>query len=211
MDSALVTAYQQPAPTKCTLVRLDMPGAAVCLTDDGFVPFDAGEGNGVETYFGRHPTYGVLDNVGEINDGAEAETTRLDISILPASDVAAAALGSPTVQGVRVQFWEGAINPDTGLLIGTPELKFDGEIDKPRFQVGESWVLTLECGTQGERQVEPNTDWRLNDAFHQTIWPGELGLTYVDGVARKNEWRSRPENPSIFKRLLRAFVPIANL
>jgi hypothetical protein len=91
--------------------------------------------------------------------------------------------------------------------MGQPELKFDGEIDKPRLQVGESWSLTLECGTQAERQLEPNADWRLNNSFHQKIWPGELGLQFVDGVTRKKEWRSRPENPGVFKRLLHAIVP----
>lgn len=208
MDAAHVAALQQPAPIKATLVRLDMPGGAVCLTDGGFVPFDAGEGEGPELYIGRHPAYGVLSSVGSIKDGAEAQTTRIDISIQPSSDVATAALSSPTTQGVRVQWWEGAIDQNTGHLIGAPELKFDGEIDKARLQVGDSWLLTLECGTQAERQLEPNADWRLNNAFHQTIWPGELGLIHVDGVARKKEWRSRPENPGLFKRLLNFVSPI---
>ena len=207
MDMSLVAAFQQPAPIKCTLVRLDMPGGAVCMTDGGFSVHDAGEGEGPETYFGRHPVYGVLSSVGAIKDGADAQTTRIDIVILPASDVAAAALGNPSTQGVRVQWWEGVIDPATGGLMGEPELKFDGEIDKPRLQVGDSWSLTLECGTQAERQLEPNADWRLNHAFHQTIWPGELGLIFVDGVARKNEWRRRPENPSLFKKMARIFAP----
>jgi len=209
MDASLVIAFQQPAPIKCTLVRLDMPGAPICLTDGGFAVHDAGEGEGPETYFGRHPVYGVLSSVGSIKDGADAQTTRVDIVILPASDVATAALGNPSTQGVRVQWWEGVIDPVTGGLMGLPELKFDGEIDKPRLQVGDSWSLTLECGTQAERQLERNADWRLNNAFHQTIWPGELGLIYVDGVARKNEWRQRPENPGLFKRLLNMIVPIS--
>lgn len=209
MDSALVTAFQQPAPVKATLVRFDLPGAALCLTDGGFVPFDAGEGEGVEIYLGRHPVYGVLDSVGSIKDGAEVQTTRIDIGILPASDDAAAALAAPSTQGVRVQWWEGAIDPATGLLIGQPESKFDGEIDKPRFRVGDSWALVLECGTQAERQLEPNADWRLNDSFHQLIWPGELGLSFVDGVTRKKEWRSRPENPGVFKRLFKMLVPLS--
>jgi hypothetical protein len=210
MDASLVVAYQQPAPIKCTLVRFDMPGGAICLTDGGFAVHDAGEGEGPETYFGRHPVYGVLSSVGSIKDGADAQTTRIDIVILPASDVATAALGNPSTQGVRVQWWEGVIDPVTGGLMGQPELKFDGEIDKPRLQVGESWSLTLECGTQAERQLEPNADWRLNNSFHQKIWgTGELGLQFVDGVTRKKEWRSRPENPGVFKRLLHTLVPFS--
>ncbi|WP_313004273.1 hypothetical protein [Brevundimonas sp.] len=209
MDASLVAAFQQPAPIKATLVRLDMAGGAICLTDGGFAQFDAGDGEGPEIYYGRHPVYGALSSVGSIRDGAEAQTTRVPITILPASDVATAALGSPSTQGTRVQWWEGVIDPASGLLIGEPELKFDGEIDKPALKVGDSWDLTLECGTQAERQLEPNKDWRLNDAFHQRVWPGELGLVYVDGVARKNEWRSRPENPGLFKRLLNMIVPIS--
>lgn len=210
MDSSLLAAFQQPAPIKCTLVRFDMPGGAICLTDGGFAVHDAGEGEGPETYFGRHPVYGVLSSVGSIKDGADAQTTRIDIVILPASDVATAALGNPSTQGVRVQWWEGVIDPVTGGLMGQPELKFDGEIDKPRLQVGESWSLTLECGTQAERQLEPNADWRLNNSFHQKIWgTGELGLQFVDGVTRKKEWRSRPENPGVFKRLLHTLVPFS--
>lgn len=209
MDSSLVAAFQQPDPIKATFVRLDMPGGAVCITDGGFGVLDAGEGEGPETYFGCHPTYGVLSSVSSIKDGADAQTTRIDIVILPASDVATAALGNPSTQGVRVQWWEGVIDPATGGLMGLPELKFDGEIDKPRLQVGDSWSLTLECGTQAERQLEPNADWRLNHAFHQRCWPGETGLGHVDGVLRKKEWRSRPENPGLFKRLLNTFVPFS--
>ena len=208
MEAAHETALKAASPIKCTLIRLDMPGGAICLTDGGFVVFDAGEGEGAETYLGRHPNYGVLDSVPSIQDGDGVHTQRLDVGILPASDVAVAALSSPSTQGVRIQWWEGAVDWATGGLIGAPELKFDGELDKARLRSGETWALTLACGTQAERQLEPNTDWRLNHAFHQTCWPGELGLIYVDGVARKNEWRSRPENPGLFKRLLKVFSPL---
>lgn len=209
MDTNLVAAFQQPSFVKSTLIRFDLPGGAICLTDGGFVFFDANEGNGPEGYLGSHPVYGSLDTVGSIKDGSEAQTTRIDITILPASDTAAAALASPTIQGSRVQWWEGVIDAESGLLIGQPELKFDGEIDKPRFQVGDDWKLTLECGTQAERQLEQNADWRLNNSFHHKVWPGELGLSFVDGVTRKKEWRSRPENPGVFKRLLKTFVPFS--
>lgn len=211
MDSNHSIALQQPSPIKATLVRIDLPGAPLCLTDGGFCVFDAGEGKGLETYVDAHPVHGVLDSVPSIKDGADAETTRLDIVILPASGTGAAALASPTIQGVRVQWWEGALDWNTGLLLGQPNLKFDGELDRARLTVGDTWSLALECGTQAERQLEPNEDWRLNDAFHRVCWPGELGLVNVTNVTVKDEWRSRPENPGLFKRLLKAFVPIANL
>ena len=207
MDANLIAAFQRAAFVKATLVRLDMAGGAVGLTDGGIVVFVAGEGDGPEPYISHHPVYGALAALPAIKDGAEAQTTRIDLTLLPASDTAAAVLASPTTQGTRVQWWEGAVDPESGLLIGVPELKFEGEIDKARFQVSDSWSLTLECGTQAERQLEPNADWRLNNGFHQLIWPGELGMSFVDGVTRKKEWRSRPENPGVFKRMLKSLVP----
>jgi hypothetical protein len=209
MDSTLATAFEQQSPVKATLVRFDLPGSPLCLTDGGFAVFDAGEGEGAETYVACHPVYGVLGSVPSIKDGAGQQTTRLAIEVLPASDDAAAALASPTLQGTRVQWWEGVIDRATGGLIGVPELKYDGVLDKPKFRVAESWSLTLECGTEGELQLEPNADWRLNNAFHQRIWGlGELGFAFVTSVTRKLEWRERPPNPGLFKRLLNFVSPI---
>lgn len=203
MDAALVAGLQQPAPTKATLVRIDLASGPVCLTDGGEVAY------GGETYHGRHPVHGVLSSVSSIKDGAEPETTTIDVVILPDDDTSAAELGNPATQGARVQIWEGAIDTATGLLIGEPKLKFDGEIDRPRFSVGESWAMTLECGTQAERQLEDNADWRLNHAFQSKVWPGDNGLVNVTGVLVKTEWRSRPPDPGLFKRLLNAFVPLS--
>ncbi|MGV3579992.1 hypothetical protein [Brevundimonas sp.] len=211
MEANHLAALQQPSPIKATLVRLDLAAGAVCLTDGGFLVFDANEGEGPETYFDLHPDYGTLDSMPSIKDGADSQTTRVEVVLLPNSDVAVAALAHPTAQGTRVQWWEGAVDWQTGGLIGEPELKFDGEIDRARFTVGETWSLALECGTQAERQLEPNEDWRLNDAFHRICWPGETGLSNVTAITVKDEWRERPESPGLFKRLLKAFVPVANL
>lgn len=211
MDANHVASLQQPSPIKATLVRIDLPGAPLCLTDGGFVVFDAGEGQGPEVYIDLHPVHGALDSVPSMKDGAESETPRLDIVILPATGTGAVALASPTIQGVRIQWWEASIDWNTGSLLGAPNLKFDGELDRARLTVGASWSLALECGTQAERQLEPNEDWRLNHAFHQVCWPGEQGLVNVTNVTVKDEWRSRPENPGLFKRLLKTFVPISNL
>jgi hypothetical protein len=157
--------------------------------------FNAGSGS--ETYYGDHPTVGALASVSSIADGAEATTTRVEIVILPKDDATAASLGSPLNQGVKVQWWEGVVNPNTGILSGTPLLKFEGEIDKPRLSVGASWAITLECGTQAERQLEPNSDWRLNHALQGKIWSDDTGLINVTNTPRKIYWRQAAPNGSI--------------
>jgi hypothetical protein len=188
MDSALVTALQAPAPTVCWLVELALPSGTVRLTDAGVVAF------GGQAFYGEHPTLGALGSISGLKDGAASTTTRVDVVVQSRSDQAVADLTDPTAQGARVRIWFGAVNPATGALSGAPELKFDGELDKAAFTVGASWSVTLECGTQAERQLEPNEDWRLNHPFHSAIWPGETGLINVTDVTKKTYWRA--ESPS---------------
>lgn len=188
MDSALIAAYQTTAPIKATLVRIDLSGGAVGFTDGGFVAYDG------LTYYGEHPDYGIMSSISPISDGSEATTTRIELSLLPKDDAAVSALSSYTEQGARVRWWEGVVGSN-GALVGVPELKFDGEIDKPKFTVGASWGLTLQCGTQAERQIEDNADWRWNHPFHALRWPGETGMIYVTNVRRKIYWRKDGASP----------------
>jgi hypothetical protein len=191
VDASLLAALQGSAPTVCHLVEVVLPSGTVRLTDAGVVAY------GGQTYAGDHPTLGVLSSISGLKDGAANTTTRVDLVILPRSDQAVADLTAPTAQGSRVRVWFGAVDPVTGALIGEPELKFDGELDKAGFSVGEAWSVTLECGTQAERQLEPNDDWRLNHPFHSAIWPGETGLIYVTNVAKKIYWRMDSPNGAI--------------
>lgn len=200
MDALLVAALKSDGPVVATLIRIDLPGESLFLTDGGFVDF------GGNRYLGDHPVYGVLSAVSSIRDGAEAQATRIDITVHPATDAALATLAAPATQGARVQWWEGAVDRVSGLLLGEPLLQFDGELDKARFSVGSGRSLILACGSQSERQLEPNADWRLNNALHQRIWPGELGLIHVTNVLKKSEWRERPPSPGLFKRIASALT-----
>ena len=191
MDASLVTALQGAAPTVCWLVELALPSGTVRLTDAGEVAY------GGHVYRGDHPTMGALDSVSGLRDGAASTTTRVDLVVLPRSDQAAADLTDPLAQGARVRVWFGAVSPATGALIGEPELKFDGELDQAGFTVGALWSITLKCGTQAERQLEPNEDWRLNHPFHSGVWANETGLIYVTNVAKKIYWRMESPNGSI--------------
>lgn len=191
MDSALESAYRAPAPTKATLIKIQLPGGTLRLTDGGFVIF-AGE-----LYLGKQDLFGSLDTVGQISEGGNGTTTRVEITLSPESDEAVALLADPLNQTSVVQWWEGAVNPDTGALIGTPKLKFQGQYDKARFSVGESWSLVIECGTQGELQLIANTDWRLNDPSHQRCWSGELGLKNVTWNTKPDYWRTQFDGAAI--------------
>lgn len=187
MDAAHEAAARQRVWIRAILVRLDLPGQTYFLTDGGFVIW------GGDTYYGRHPTLGIFSSVSGLTSGIANQTTRVDIRVLPKSIAALSILNGATIQGCRVRVWRGAIDFQTGLIIGEPTLRFDGTIDLPRLQIGMEWGCTLECGTQAARQLEPNADWRQNHAFHVLRWSDEMGLIKVSGVVkavRSTEWRT---------------------
>lgn len=182
-DTALQTEQRRSTWIKASLVRIDFAAGPAFFTDGGFVVF---EGN---TYIAEHAVYGSLSSISTLGEGQGDLLPRIDLTFNPRDDVAVAALSSPTAQGSRVRWWEGSINRETGLLVGDPVLKFDGELDSGKFSVGDTWALVIECGTQAERQLEANADWRLNPAFHKVRWPTDTGLDRVTSVLRKIYWR----------------------
>lgn len=191
MDSVLEAALRQPSPVKVTLVKIVFASGTMRLCDGGFVQH-AGE-----LYLSSQSPFGVLDQVGEATEGGSGTTTRLEISLNPESPEAVAAMAHPSNQGGLVQWWEGAVNESTGLLIGEPKLKFEGFYDKARFSVGKSWSLTVECITESARQLIPNTDWRLNNSTQQRAWSGDMGCANVTNLDREEYWRTEAKTGAI--------------
>lgn len=183
MDSALLAGLSAASPTTVLLFRATLPDHEIRLTDGGFVVW-AGD-----LFDGRDEVYGTLGSVEEIEDGADGQATRCAITVLPPSAVAMAQLASPLVQGAPITVHLGAVDRQTGLMIGVPDLLFRGELDYGRLGVGDSWSLVLECGTEEARQLELNADQRLSDSYHKAIWTGERGLENVTAVKRKIHWQ----------------------
>lgn len=192
MDLLLEAEARKPGWTRCVLVRVDLPDGPACWTDGGFAAFDAGDG--AQNFYSDHPLYGSLDNVPSgMGSNSGGQNTRVDLTFLPRDDDAMAVLASPLNQGSRVRVWYGAVGRTDGLLVGAPLLRFDGVLDTPQAQIGASWSLTWECGTEADLQLEPNADWRLNHALQAKIWLNDNGLANVTNVVnatRNMEWRT---------------------
>jgi hypothetical protein len=194
MDSALKTALEGAAPVTFTAVSIALNGGAtIRLVSGGLVTID---GN---AYAAEDSTYGTLGSVETIGDGADGQATRATITLLPPSSAAIAAIAAATAQGSPVYVYQGAVNPSTGALIGVETL-FRGELDFGRLQVGSSYALIMECGTEEGRLLEENAERKLSDSFHQAVWPGELGLEFVTTVTRKIYWRANdPAGPGVVR------------
>lgn len=191
MDAALSAERRKAVSLRCILVRIAAPTGPICWTDGGIAPYDSG--SGVEVYWGEHPTYGLLSSVGGLTNGIGDQTTRPSLTILPKDPAATATLGSPLIQGSKVQIWSGAINRSTGLLVGAPKLEFIGKVDQPAVSAGTQFSMTMQLITDGALQKEANADYRQNHAAHIRVWPGENGFANVANAVqatRTMEWRT---------------------
>lgn len=139
-----------------------------------------------ETYTGGSD-YGDLAGLDTFTDGDGNTAPRLKVSLyLPSDDLISDWL-DPEVQGSPVTVWLGAVDRATGAAVS--EVIFRGEVDQPTLLIGRDkrWI-DLDTCSYLERFFDLNTGVRLNDAWHQSIWPGEKGLDQVTGINRQQPW-----------------------
>lgn len=184
MDAASIAARKQPVSWVVQLFKWATPDFTLRLSTGGFVPW------GNEVFLARDPVMGVLGELPTFEDGIDSQTTRSTLTIIPPDQAGLAKAADRKYQRTLVQVWDATLDGDTGTLIGEPDLLFRGLVDFPRVVIGESWEVVLECGTEEALLNEPNEDRRLSNPFHQSVWPGELGLAYVTGLGRKVYWRA---------------------
>lgn len=189
MDGAAIAGRSGPAVWLTQVLRWTTADFTLRLTTGGFLVW------GDELFVQSDAVWGSISDLPAFEDGVDGQTTRADISFLPASHAALAAMADRRHQGSLIEVFDCSIHADTGLLWGEPDLLFRGEADFARLAIGGSEELVLECGTEEARLNEPNEDRRLSDPFHRSVWPGELGLSHVTGLTRKIYWRQ--SQPSI--------------
>lgn len=147
---------------------------------------------GGNSFTGRDAVFGVLGSIDPLTDGLDDEAPALRLEMIPPTSTAAATLTSAANQGAQVRMWFGALNAN-GTPVPDPELLFLGEIDTATL----SWDATtrrveFEIVSIFERFFDTEQGNRLSNAFHQKVWPGELGLEFVTGVTERIYWGVRP-------------------
>lgn len=192
-DPALEAALAAPAPTVFGAVRIDMAGIGGRVTPLCLLDGAARVTIGGEVYTGSDPLFGAIDSIDAISESEGDEAPEISLSLLIPEAAGAAQIASPLMQGREVRIIVGALDPATGLTIGTPEVKFLGELDVPTLVV-EKGVRRLELTIVSvfERLFEVEDGARAQDGWHQSIWPGERGLEYMTGTAKNLYWGSRP-------------------
>ena len=193
LDSTLDTALRGAAPLVVHLVKIALPGGTIRVLDGaGTLTFNA------ETYTGEDAVFGVLDGLEAIGEQVGTEAPAMRLTFLPASLSALSQLTTPVNQGSPVSIWFGAVDPATGLLLGTPETLFVGELDTADVEVSTSrTVISFNVASAWERLFAVNEGHRLNNAFIQSLYTGALGASFVVAVQRELPWGYDAPRPGV--------------
>lgn len=181
------TAAAAPAVGVLNLVEMEFTGGTLYLTN---WPTNVTVGAQVYTGLG---SLGAVSELKESEDG-QTQSVDLELSQVNASQLALALGAVSTYQGRAVRVYVALTDPNLALS-GTPVLRFAGWMDVVKIRRDEqenSGRITMTCKTGGYDVRRNPATFRMNDAQHQSSFPGELGFQYVaDLMARPQQWLSK--------------------
>jgi len=153
------------------LMKIELPGGDIRLCDGAFFTYDS------EGYTSSHADYGTITGIESITDGIGDNLPILKVVFAPNSAAAVADLVSSDQQGARARFWIAEYDIDTGLITGTPDLMFDGIVDRPLLSTSrDSREVEFDIISNAERLLLRQEANSMSPRFHKTIWTGELGM-----------------------------------
>lgn len=169
--------------TLAGLVKIELPGKTLLLCDGAFVKW------GADTFFSADADFGSVGDIEPLSEGVGDSAPALRITFLPASTAAAADLSQPSWQGSRVRLWIAEVDITTNLVVGTPDLMFDGQTDSTELIVGRGKrQLVMDIVSAAERLFVIDEANTLSDRFHQSLYPGERGEENATGVGVGVAW-----------------------
>lgn len=164
------------------LLKIQLPEHTVRLCDGGFIVWNS------ETFKSADPLFGSIGSVDGLSEGRGDEIPAFDLTLMPPGTTGPAALSQPGYQRSRVQFWLAEFDGDSGQVVGTPDLMFDGQIDRTTLRVGSSRQLDITVVSNAERLFELDIGNTLSPAFHKSVWPGEAGHDNATGMSIPVAW-----------------------
>ena len=183
--SAMQTAMAARVVRIFGAVQIDFPSYSLRLID-GPGAFAAAPWN---LFVGRDPLFGTIESIDSISDGTGDEAPQISLTLNPSRDAAVAQLAASAMQGSRVRCWLGVVSGSTGVVVPDPLVLFDGKLDVATINWGSrKRTVDYDIVSEFDRFFDLEEGIRLSDSHHQDIWPGELGLAFVTGVAEAVPW-----------------------
>jgi hypothetical protein len=184
-------AFDGNVLTLAGLLKIELPDHTIRLTDGGVVWWEG------EKYAAEDDQFGTLAGAEAVTEQVNDEAPAGKLMLMPPSGITAADLFQPESQGSPVRFWLAQIDPETGLIVGTPELTFDGQIDSLTLRVGaDELAVEIEFTSAAERLFMVREGNVLSPRFHALAWPGEKGFDHATDVQQAVPWgvNGQPRN-----------------
>ncbi len=193
LTTAMDTALAGPAVLMFTAVLLQLPGPLYIgyLDGSGLAAF------GGINFGSQVATYGTLGGVEAITDGADNSAPAVRLTLYPPTDAAVATLAAASAQGSLCLIWQGLLVPTTGLVVADPQLVFNGQLDVATVKYAKNRrTIEYEVVSAFDLFFDQDEGVRLNDSWHQSVWPGERGLIGATSVQLQLPWGSDSPRPN---------------
>lgn len=168
------------------LVQLDLPSDTVRLADGGVIKWSS------DLFPSSDDKFGTIAAVKADGEGVGDEVPALTLDLIPADTSTLSDLSAPGFQRSRARFWITEFDPATGLVVGTPDLMFDGQVDQSTLVFENRNVeVSLAIVSTAERLFELNIGNALSPSHHKSLFPGETGLDNMTGLVIPVAWGVR--------------------
>lgn len=165
------------------LLKINLPGHTVLLTDAGVTEY-AGE-----TYSAYDSVLGSIASISTIAEGIGQEIPALELEFSPPGITAVTALSNGAIQQSQVRLYVAEYDINTGLVVGTPELRFLGFVDQPQVSFAfRQFTVTISAVPELEAMFFRDTGNGLSSTFHKALYPGELGHDNASGLSIPTSW-----------------------
>lgn len=173
------------------LCKIELPAHTIRLCDGGFIEYNS------ETYTSSDSVFGTIASIEALSEGVGDEVPAMEISFYPPEASTPGDLSQPGFQTSRARFWIAEFNIATGVISGTPDLVFDGQLDRTQLRVGAERSMSCSVVSLAERLFELNIGNSLNPQWHKSIWSGELGHDNATGLSKQVAWgAANPQSAS---------------
>lgn len=165
------------------LLRLDLPGGSVFLSDGGVTAW------GGNTYASEDAVIGSFSQIGEVTEGFGPELPEQEIVFAPPSNAALAPLQAGAFRRSAMRLWLAEFDPSTGAVVGTPDMRFSGRMDRVRQQYGlRQLSIVVSFVPEMEVLLFSDDGNGLSAEFHKSVYPGETGHDQATGLVTTVTW-----------------------
>jgi hypothetical protein len=165
------------------LLQVELPSHTAYLCDGGFIEF------GGNTYTTNDSVLGTIASISPMSEGIGGDIPALDLEFNPPSSIAITDLTSGAIQRNTVRLWQAEYDRDTGLIVGTPELQFIGQLDQPAIRFSKSeYIVSISVVSKAEWFFELDIGNTLSPSFHKYLYAGETGHDNATGLSIPIAW-----------------------